>query len=483
MTDDQGGSGIGGDSVPGRRPTLPVRIALVCAAAGLLAAFAVPGAPPGAGLTVAALGVIAAAAWSGAFRRDPWTLGTVVCAALLSTAAVLRDAAWLVAGDVLLAIGLTSIAAGGAHHARAAVRDAVAAAMRWAPALAPVAAAVARTIPVPGSTRSAPILRGSVLAVALLAVFGSLFASADGAFAHLLAQALPETAWLEGAPARLLALVLGTGLAAAVAITGRRPASATRPFRPPRRRVGRTEWTISLAALVALFAAFVAVQLTVLFGGDDHVLRTSGLTYAEYVHQGFGQLLIVAVLTLALVAAASRYVDGPPPRGLLLALMALALVVCASGLFRLDGYVDAFGPSRLRLVAGAVMAWIGGLLVLAAAALVLRGGWPARAVTLFTAVVAVAFTGLNPDGWVAARAVERAKPDTAYLARLSADAAPALMRLEPALRACVVRDMTVARDAGLRGANVARSRARKALRGQSALGCPYPPRAEQPVFD
>jgi hypothetical protein len=322
-----------------------------------------------------------------------------------------------------------------------------------------------------------------VLAVALLAVFGSLFASADGAFAHLLAQALPDPSWLEGSPGRLLALVSGIGLAAATALTGLRPKPGTRPFHPPRRRVGRTEWTIALAALVALFAAFVAVQLTVLFGGDEHVLRTSGLTYAEYVHQGFGQLLAVAALTLALVMAASRYADGPPPRGLLLALTGLALVVCASGLLRLDGYVDAFGPSRLRLQAGATMAWIGGLLVLAGAALVVRGRWPARGVTLFTALIAVAFTALNPDGWVAARAVERDEPDTAYLAGLSADAAPALMRLAPDLRACIVRDMASPGDEGVRGANLARSRARDALRGQAAVGCPHPPRARQALLD
>ena len=41
------------------------------------------------------------------------------------------------------------------------------------------------------------------------------------------------------------------------------------------------EWILPLAALVALFVAFVGVQVTVLFGGRDHVLRTTGLTYAR----------------------------------------------------------------------------------------------------------------------------------------------------------------------------------------------------------
>ena len=33
-------------------------------------------------------------------------------------------------------------------------------------------------------------------------------------------------------------------------------------------------------------------------GGHDYVRRVTGLTYADYVHQGFGQLTIATLLTL-----------------------------------------------------------------------------------------------------------------------------------------------------------------------------------------
>ena len=59
------------------------------------------------------------------------------------------------------------------------------------------------------------------------------------------------------------------------------------------RRLSRAEWVIPLALLDALFLAFVIVQLAVLFGGHDRVLRTTGLTYAEYARSGFWQLLAV----------------------------------------------------------------------------------------------------------------------------------------------------------------------------------------------
>ena len=58
--------------------------------------------------------------------------------------------------------------------------------------------------------------------------------------------------------------------------------------------------------LDVLFAAFVVLQLAALFGGDEHVLRTAGLTYAEYAREGFAQLMAVAALTLAMIALARR---------------------------------------------------------------------------------------------------------------------------------------------------------------------------------
>lgn len=62
-----------------------------------------------------------------------------------------------------------------------------------------------------------------------------------------------------------------------------------------------------MAALVALFAAFVLVQITVLFGGDAHVREAGEPTYAEHARGGFWQLLAVTALALAVLAAAARW--------------------------------------------------------------------------------------------------------------------------------------------------------------------------------
>ena len=74
-----------------------------------------------------------------------------------------------------------------------------------------------------------------------------------------------------------------------------------------RRLTHRVEWALPLGVLVALFAVFVAVRLVVLFGGDEYMRRTGGLTAADYARGGFWQLCAVTVLTLALVGAALRW--------------------------------------------------------------------------------------------------------------------------------------------------------------------------------
>ena len=130
--------------------------------------------------------------------------------------------------------------------------------------------------PVAGST--GPALRGVLLAVVLVAVFGSLFASADGAFAQLVDELAPRQSLVDWLPERfavgLLVVALAGGLALVARGGGDRAASGSPTSRST---LGPTEWGIALGALVALFAAFVAVQFVVLFGGERHVLETAGL--------------------------------------------------------------------------------------------------------------------------------------------------------------------------------------------------------------
>lgn len=319
-----------------------------------------------------------------------------------------------------------------------------------------------------------PAARGLALGLALALVFGGLFASADRAFAQLTGEVLTPDVDLGLLPVRVGAFVVAGAVAGGLALVALAGPRATRPRREEGRHRG--EWVVALLVLDGLFAVFVAVQVHVLFGGHDHVLETAGLTYAEYARQGFGQLLAVSALTLGVVAAAARSEvshGGRPTAGeLLLGLLCLlTLAVIVSALRRLGLYEDAFGFTVLRVTAQAIALWIGALLVavLVVGSLRRRSLLPRTAAGV-TAAALLALTLVNPEGLVAERNVERLREtgriDLPYLAGLSADAVPALARLDPRRANCVLGAPAaeLAGDDGAFALNASRERARQELK-------------------
>ncbi|WP_417846105.1 DUF4173 domain-containing protein [Streptomyces polyrhachis] len=292
------------------------------------------------------------------------------------------------------------------------------------------------------------LLRTGGVAVALLVVFGALFASADAAFADLLGALVPEVT-VGGSPWRFLLFLGGALGALAAARTAAAPLRWDRiPAKPGRAR-GRTEWALPLLALNALFAVFISVQLVVLFGGYDTVLRETGMTYAQYARQGFWQLLWVTLLVLVVVALALRWAPRSGPRdrvlvrGVLGTLCALTLVVVASALRRMDLYVDAYGLTRLRISVFSMEVWLGLVIVMIMVAGVLGARWLPRVVAGSAAAAVLVFGLVNPDALIAERNIRLSERgiDTDYLSTLSADAVPALDRLAEPYRSCALRDI------------------------------------------
>ena len=106
-------------------------------------------------------------------------------------------------------------------------------------------------------------------------------------------------------PARCSSTVAvgGTVLAAAY-LALNPPTVERRGVRRPAQH--RFEWLAPVLLVDAVFVLFLAAQAAAFFGGHDYVQRTTGLTYADYVHQGFAQLTIATALTLLVVWAAAR---------------------------------------------------------------------------------------------------------------------------------------------------------------------------------
>ena len=122
--------------------------------------------------------------------------------------------------------------------------------------------------------------------LALLLLFGSLLASADAAFAQVVDDLLPRIAG-DSVTRWVVLYAFGTLAAAGACFLLLGPADPATAATPRPTRLRCLDWALPTGLLVGLFGLFVGVQFVVLFGGADHVLRTTGLTYAEYALSGF----------------------------------------------------------------------------------------------------------------------------------------------------------------------------------------------------
>lgn len=429
---------------------------------GATVAVLVAGHRPGLGLALA-VPLMWAPAVPALTRRRAWgRLLTASLAVALGAMAAVRDAAWVVALSLLAAFVLSAVAATGARSplgislAVPTAPVAVTRGVRW----------FARGLSKAASGSRADVLRWlrtAVLTLVILGVFAALLASADAVFATLL-----PSLDLRSLPAQILvgafAVMAALGIAS---LAVRRPAwSVVRTARPAPSR--RAEWYLPVLALDALMLAFLLTQLVAAAGGDRYVRQVVGLSYATYARQGFGQLVAVTALTLAVVAWFARRApraerhDRMATRTALGMLCVLALGIVATALFRMSLYVQAYGLTELRLLAtaGEIVMGAAVLLVLAAG-VQWRARWLPLAVVRVAGVAMLALALLNPDALMVRynTQAQDAPLDTWHLEHLSADAVPAIAALDDPLRSCLLREYAVPQPTSLWEWNYSRSQA------------------------
>lgn len=406
-----------------------------------------------------------------------WAASCSALALGLASVPVVTDARWVVGWTAVAAFGLAGLAVAGGRTWRGVLGPV----WRAVPAVGRVVTSV--TAVARHWTHRAPA-RGRQLwtlaaTVAVVVGFGALFASADVVFADLVDRFLvPEVAFGSLVGRTLMATSVLV-LVCVVVVLRPRPDADTAIASPSSPLTGG-EWRTPLLALVLLFAGFLVVQARSLFIDHATVLATSGITYAEAAREGFAQLLVVAFLTLVVVAIVGRYaaprdvVDDRVRRGLLALLCLETVAVLASALQRLMLYEEAYGFTRDRIVAHATILWLGvvfGLVLLFGARRATRH--LPRAVVLATGLSLLVFGAARPDAIVAqgnvARFAMTGDVDITLLTSLSADAAPAIAMLPDDLRACVADDTRAYRRDTVTGAepdegawtawNLARARA------------------------
>ncbi len=376
-------------------------------------------------------------------RNRPGRWWAAAALALLAVG-TFRAAGWLFALCLIAAAVCGSLTLIGRPSVRGVFHDALAVPLASLGALAWVFAAQGRRRDSAG-VRQVRLGVSAAATVLLLAVFVPLLAGADATFAAFIDGLVPP---LDGATAtRWVAVFLfaGTGTLGALYVLAGPPEPADSRGRVAKRALARLEWALPVGALTALFALFVGVQLVALFGGDDYVQRTAGLTYAEYARGGFWQLAAVTVLTLTVIlpvlhrATRDSATDRVWLRSLLCAISGLTLVIIASALGRMWTYQQAYGFTVLRLLVGTCELWLGIVyLLVIVAVLRLETAWLPRSAVATAVAALLALAVANPEALVASENIGRWQRgealDVHYLSGLSADIVPVLDGLPEPIR-------------------------------------------------
>ncbi len=390
--------------------------------------------------SIAVVGVVSMLVAGGrTLQRDAKIL--LACAVFLAPWLAIRSNAALTTVTFLAIFGLLTLACGLSLHGslfdsrvRNFARHIGSLIYEWADGLTMVKRLASGA---KANARGASLIRGALVAVPVLVVFGLLLASADDVFARFL---------LIGDLPAVLGHIITTFIVAVtfLALLSRRAHETKADENPTSFRfLGPIEINLILGSLAVLFAAFVGTQVLVALGGADHILETEGLTQADHARRGFFQLVWVAGLSMGLVGILrsvrrsredleelagddSRAIPKDRFVFLASATLMLTIAIAAVSIQRLLLYIGTFGLTPLRLWAliGAGAIGVAVLVYIIS----IRGfraetDWfPGVAVLLIVALV-FGLNVVNPDARVASYNLDRASSvDGELLISLSPDA-------------------------------------------------------------
>lgn len=191
-----------------------------------------------------------------------------------------------------------------------------------------------------------------------------------------------------------------------------------------------------LTMLDVVYALFVYIQFSHLFGGAETAAMTGG--YAQYARSGFFQLVIVAAINLGALILALMFGRSGGVRTLSGLLVTETGVILVSAVWRMRLYIQVYGLSVLRVMTlwGALA--IGVLLVVAVIALVKPGFKAYSAGFVCLILLWVGLNGANIDRIIAEYNVSRYQSgeleqiDEAYIRSLAPAAQSVLDRLDSA---------------------------------------------------
>ncbi|MDR2721860.1 MAG: DUF4173 domain-containing protein [Coriobacteriaceae bacterium] len=202
--------------------------------------------------------------------------------------------------------------------------------------------------------------------------------------------------------------------------------------------VASLAYATTLIVLDVVYAVFVVVQFTYLFGGSE-VLAISG-GYANYARSGFFELVAVAGINLAAVLGAVCFAKAHGATKVILRvceviLIGATLVILVSAYWRMNLYIEVFGLSLLRALTLLGMAFIAICLVGVGVKVFKERFVFFRVFFIAGISLWIAFNYINIDARIAEYNVQGylggtiEQVDVEYLALLSPETLPALEKL------------------------------------------------------
>lgn len=308
----------------------------------------------------------------------------------------------------------------------------------------------------PFGGRLGKIAIGLIIALPLLMIVISLLAAADGIFQSWLSH-LPKLLDDEFAQEGVARIFLGAVIAfytfcfvwgllfrkpktdaALEAAFPKDPHGTATPSREPGAYIDSTIAATVLVCVNVVYVLFVAIQFSYLFGAAEGLLPT-GTAYAEYARKGFSELVAISIINMGLLLFGLHFVKKESVlldrlRQLLLTvLMCCTVVMLISAYGRLSLYEEAYGFTQQRLLVHGFMILLA-VMMLAAIVRIWYGRYSLAKVNIALAVAAYLIMNYaNLDARIAENNADRfersGRIDWAYMATLSPDAAPALLKL------------------------------------------------------
>lgn len=266
---------------------------------------------------------------------------------------------------------------------------------------------------------------GFICAVPLLTVLGALLMDADAVFGNMVFQILSGfriPAYLMHGIAMLLFGFFSSycGMRYLARHSRNDGAAEHRKYNPV------TALTFT-GLITVMYVLFCMIQIIYLFVGNMQL--PEGMTYAEYAHNGFFQLLFVCIVNLCLVLLVQKYfTQHKALDGMLLAVCACTYIMIASSAYRMLLYIRTYQLTFLRvlvlIVLGTLALLLGGVIIL-----ILKPGFRLfRYSMIVVSVVYLFFSFSHVDYFIASYNLSQADEnmDWWYLSGMSMDAAPAI---------------------------------------------------------